>query len=87
MPQYNLARDFQCSDLQPWVWDGLGLVTGEAHSEGVPGAPSDGLHVVFVLNPAGEGRHSPLPRLYGSVGFEVLVNEDKSPPCEVPLEV
>ena len=42
---------------------------------------------MFVLNSAGEGRDSSLPRFDGSVRFKVLVNKDKSAPGEVSLVV
>ena len=42
---------------------------------------------MFVLNTAGEGRDSSLPRLNGSVGFKMLVDEYESSPCEVSLVV
>ena len=48
---------------QPRVPDGLVLVAGEAHGQGVPGAPSHRLHKVPVLHAAGEGGHSALPGL------------------------
>ena len=72
---------------QPGVTDGLVLVAGEAHGEGIPGAPGDGLHVVPVLHPAGEGRHPALPRLHCAVRLGVLVNEDEPAASEVPLVI
>ena len=42
---------------------------------------------MLVLDPAGEGRDSPLSGLDGSVGFEVLVDEDESTSSEVSLVV
>ena len=42
---------------------------------------------MFVLNPAGEGGDSTLSGLDGSVRFKVLVDKDKSAPCEVSLVV
>lgn len=73
--------------LQPRVPDGLVLVAGEAHGEGVPGAPRHRLHVVPVLHAAGEGRHPALPGLYRAIRLGVLINEDEPAPGEVSLVI
>ena len=72
---------------QPRVPDGLVLVAGEAHGEGVPGAPRHRLHVVPVLHAAGEGRHPALPGLYRAIRLGVLINEDEPAPSEVSLVI
>ena len=72
---------------QPRVPDGLVLVAGEAHGEGVPGAPRHRLHVVPVLHAAGEGRHPALPGLYRAIRLGVLINEDEPAPGEVSLVI
>ena len=82
-----LGQDDSGEDLKARVRNGLGLITGEAHGEGISAAPSYRLHVMFVLNPAGEGGDSTLSGLDGSVRFKVLVDKDKSAPCEVSLVV
>ena len=63
------------------------MITGEAHGEGISAPTGHRLHVMLVLDPAGEGRDSPLSGLDGSVGFEVLVDEDESTSSEVSLVV
>ena len=72
---------------QPRVPDGLVLVAGEAHGEGVPGAPRHRLHVVPVLHAAGEGRHPALPGLHRAIGLGVLINKDEPAPGEVSLVI
>ena len=72
---------------QPRILDGLVLVAGEAHGEGVPRPPRHRLHVVSVLHAAGEGRHPALAGLHRAIGLGVLVNEDEPPTREVSLVV
>ena len=72
---------------QPRILDGLVLVAGEAHGEGIPGAPRHRLHVVPVLHAAGEGRHPALPGLHRAIRLGVLVNKDEPAPGEVSLVV
>ena len=65
----------------------ISFITSKSHGESVSGSSSDWLHVVSILHSAGEGGHSALPRLDGSVCFKMLVYEDKSASCEVSLVV
>ena len=82
-----LGQEDSGEDLNARVRNGLGLVTSKAHGEGISAAPRYRLNVMFVLNSAGEGRDSSLPRFDGSVRFKVLVDKDKSAPGEVSLVV
>ena len=53
----------------------------------VPGSACDGLDMMFVLDPRGEGGDSPLARLHGPVGPLVVVYEHEPPASEVALVV
>ena len=72
---------------QPRVPDGLVLVAGEAHGEGISGSSCDWLNIMSVLHAAGEGRDSSFSWFYGSVGLGMFINEDEPPSSEVSLVI